>query len=170
MEVQDIASITVTASGGLVEQLIYKTMSVRYIYEANSDLEHIFFYFNFAQPASGDLTTVAVDEADVVAQASVNTGESTLSASLTPRNNTNQGSAGVNDGATRVSRAGVLATGGNSSAEHVVADLAIVVAVASGAGNDGDGNLPQGGGERVGVLRSSSPISQLASVFLRKRQ
>lgn len=90
---------------------------------------------------------VGVNERAESTNASVNTRLSSLSTALTPRNKTDKSLAGVNNGASRVTLARVLATRRNTSAEHGVSDLADgVVVAASSARDDGHVDLAQSGG------------------------
>lgn len=107
------------------------------------------------------LCEVLVDVVDKVADSGVDTRETGLSTADTPRNDTLEDTVGVNDGAARVARARVLAALGEAGAEHVVGDtepLAAVVGLAGGAGDDGDGDLVQAGGDGVGVLAGGAPV------------
>jgi hypothetical protein len=106
---------------------------------------------------------VLVDKGQQCSESDVDTGETGLSTALAPRNETLENSVGVDDGAAGVSRAGVLATLGQSGAEHVGGDDAAVLAVARSARDDRDGDLVQSGGERVGVLAGGAPIISLVS-------
>lgn len=106
------------------------------------------------------LYQVGVDEADKVAQSSVDTSEAGLGTALAPGNNTLEDAVGIDDGAAAVALAGVLAALGQAGAEHVVGDDA-VLGLASGAGDDGDGDLVESGGERVGALGGGAPVAMV---------
>lgn len=84
-----------------------------------------------------------VDKAQKVAESDIDTSETGLSTALAPRNKTLENAVGVDDWAAGVSRAGVLATLGETGAEHVVGDDAAVLAVARRARDDGNGDLVQ---------------------------
>ena len=101
--------------------------------------------------------SVGVDERAESTNASVNTRLSSLSTALTPRNKTNKSLGRVNNGASRVTLAGVLATRRNTSAEHGVSDLADGVVVAAGSARDnGHVDLAQSGG-RGSARRGCAP-------------
>lgn len=94
------------------------------------------------------------------ANTSVDTGLSSCGAALAPGDETDQLLAGVDDGAAGVTLAGVLATGGKTSADHVGGDgRGAVVGTAGGAGNDGHINLLESGGQSGATGRESSPSS-----------
>lgn len=65
---------------------------------------------------------VGVDPGHQGAESGVDTRVASLSAALAPGDETNEGLGLINDGATAVTRARVLATLLNTSAEHVVGD------------------------------------------------
>jgi hypothetical protein len=100
---------------------------------------------------------VGVNERAERANASVDTRLTSLSTAITPGDKTNEGLGRVDNGASRVTLARVLATSSNTGTEHGVSDLADgVVVAASGAGDDGHVDLAQGGG-RGSALSQSSP-------------
>lgn len=107
----------------------------------------------------GPLLQVGVDESQECADTGVNTGQARASTSVTPRNNTKEDAgSSVNDRATAVTLAGVLASGSDTSAEHAVSDLGgAVVLAASGTGDDGHIDLAEGGGEAGATLGCGSP-------------
>lgn len=91
--------------------------------------------------------SVGIDERAESTNTSVDTRLSSLSTAITPGNKTNKSLARVNNGASRVTLARVLATSRNTSAEHGVSDLADGVVVAAGsARDDGYVDLAQSGG------------------------
>jgi hypothetical protein len=83
------------------------------------------------------------------ANSRVHTGLSSCSAALPPRNKANQVTARlVNDWAAAVALARVFAARGETGAEHVGRDgTGAVVLVAGGAGDGGDVDLLESGGE-----------------------
>lgn len=102
---------------------------------------------------------VGVDPADELANASVDTGVVSLSTAVAPGDETLQNLGGVDNGAARVARARVLATCSETGAEHVGGDCrGTVLGLASGARDDGDGNLPQGGGQSRAILGQQTPV------------
>lgn len=101
---------------------------------------------------------VGVDPVDKVANASVDAGIVCLGTSIAPRDNTLQHFRAVNNGAARVSRARVLSTGGETGAEHVGGDgIGSVLRAASGAGDNGDSDLPQVGRQSRAALGQEAP-------------
>lgn len=103
---------------------------------------------------------VAVDPRSEAADASVDTGVVGLGASLTPRDNTDNGLGRVNDGTTAVTLASIATTLGVASTEHVVSDgRSAVAGSAAGTRDNGNGNLEQVNGGGGAALRSSSPAS-----------
>jgi hypothetical protein len=91
---------------------------------------------------------VGVDESEKSRQTSVDTRLTGLSTSITPRNGTNQSLASIDNGATAVTLARVLASGSQTSAEHGVGDLRrAVVGTAISAGDDRNGDLAESSGE-----------------------
>lgn len=84
-----------------------------------------------------------VDKGQKVAESDIDTSETGLSTALAPRNETLENTVGVDDWATGVSRAGVLATLRQAGAEHVVGDVAAVFAVARSARDDRNRDLVQ---------------------------
>lgn len=113
------------------------------------------------EAAASDLRgpLVGVDPVDELADAGVDTGVVGLSAAVAPGDETVQDLGGVDDGAARVTRARVPATGGETGAEHVGGDgRGSILGLAGGARDDGDGDLPQGGGQGSAVLGQQTPI------------
>lgn len=107
---------------------------------------------------------VGVDPVDKVANTSVNASIVCLRTSIAPRHNTLQHFRGVNNGAARISRARVLSTSSEAGAEHVVGDsIGSVLGAASGAGNDGDSDLPQVSRQSRAALSQEAPIKQCVS-------
>lgn len=103
---------------------------------------------------------VGIDEANKGAESAVDTSEAGLSTAIAPRNETLEDAVGIDDGAAAVALARVLATLGLSGAEHVGGDSRpAVLGLAGGTRDDGDGNLPQGGGERRAALGGGAPAS-----------
>lgn len=108
---------------------------------------------------------VGVDPVDEVANAAVDTRVVGLRTAVAPGNETLQHIRGVNDGAAGVTRARVLATGCEAGAEHVVGDgRGSVLGAAGGAGDDGDGDLPQVGWQRGAALGQEAPRSRRVSI------
>jgi hypothetical protein len=91
----------------------------------------------------------------------VNTGRTSSSAALTPRNNTEQDArGGVDNGTARVTLARVLSALGKTSAEHGAGDAAgSVVGVAGGARDDGDVDLEEVDGQGLTTGGSGAPAS-----------
>lgn len=109
-----------------------------------------------------NLPLVAVDPADVVANTGVNTGVSGLGTANTPGDETLEDSSRVDNGATAVTLARVLATSILSSAEHVASDIVAEARVVRGtlaSLDDGDGNLSQVGGQAGAAGAGSSPVT-----------
>ena len=106
------------------------------------------------------LTKVGIDERKESANTSVNTRLASLSTAITPGNDTNElAGRRIDEGATRVTLAGVLTTGSNTGTDHVVSDLGnAVVVAASGARDDGNIDLAESGG-RGTILGQSTPAS-----------
>ena len=79
------------------------------------------------------LTKVGINEGKESANTSVDTRLASLSTAITPGNDTNKlAGRRVDERATRVTLAGVLTTGSNTGANHVVSDLGDAVVVAAG--------------------------------------
>ena len=114
-----------------------------------------------------DLSTflqVGRDERSEGTNPGVDTGEVGLSATLAPRDNTDELLAGGDDGAAGVTLARVLSTSGNTSAEHLVGDTEAdsgVLAAASGARNNGHIDLAERSRARA-TLSKSTPGDVLA--------
>lgn len=106
----------------------------------------------------------AVDPADELAEAGIDSSEAGASAASAPGNNTDEGVA-VNDRATRVTLAGVLATRIDTGAEHGLGDVAAVSAVAHGAGHDGDIDALELIGKAAATLREVAPGVSLVRVL-----
>lgn len=105
---------------------------------------------------------VGVNESAESTDTSVDTGSVGSGATLTPGNNTNEGLGRVDKRATRVTLARVLATGGKTSADHGGGDGgSSVVGLASGTGDDGDGDLAQVNGKAGATGGGGAPISVL---------
>lgn len=103
---------------------------------------------------------VGVNERAKSTNASVDTRLAGSGAALTPGNKTNELLGAADNGASTVTLAGVLATSGETGAEHVVGDLGDAVVVAAGsAGDDGHIDLEQVGGEGGATGGGGSPAS-----------
>jgi hypothetical protein len=91
----------------------------------------------------------------------VNTGRTSSSAALTPRNNTElDARAGVDNGAAGVTLARVLSALGQTSAEHGGGDAArSVVGVAGGARDDWDIDLEEVDGQGIAAGGCGAPAS-----------
>jgi len=101
---------------------------------------------------------VLLDEGEEGADAGVDTRVVSESAAIAERNDTDKSLGGIDKRATRVTLAGVLATGGKTSADHVVGEVGVAVA-AGGAGDDGHANLVERVGAGVGTGALSAPAS-----------
>ena len=99
---------------------------------------------------------VGVDPRDELANTSVDTGEVGTSASLTPGDDADEDTGRVDNGAARVTLAGITAAAVDTSAEHGRGDVAAVLAVAGGAGDNGDRDLAEGGDDGA-VLAGVAP-------------
>jgi hypothetical protein len=105
---------------------------------------------------------VLSDERQNSGEAGVNTRVVGISASIAPRNNTNERLSAVDNRATGVTLARVLSA--LASAEHAGGDGAgAIVGVAGGAGDNRDADLEQVDGEGGTAGRSSSPASNSES-------
>lgn len=105
--------------------------------------------------------SVLVDEAAEGADAGVDTGKVRASTARTPGDNTDEGLAGIDERAARVTLARVAATSSDTGANHVGGDgeaNSVVVGHASAAGNNGDADLKEGG-RGAATLTGSSPSS-----------
>lgn len=101
---------------------------------------------------------VGVDPVDKDANASVDTRVVGLRTTRAPGDETLQHVRGINDGAAGIARARVLATHGEAGAEHVGGDSrGPVLGAAVSAGDDGDGDLPQVGGQSGAGLAQEAP-------------
>lgn len=89
---------------------------------------------------------VLCDEGEEGADTGVDTRVSRSSAAVAERNDTDKGLGGIDKRAARVPLARVLATGGKTSADHVVGDGRAVAGAAAGAGHDGNADLVEGVG------------------------
>lgn len=114
-----------------------------------------------------DPLQVLVDESAEAADASVDTRSIGGSASLAPRDNTDQNTgARVDERAARVTLAGVLATSGETSADHVVSDSRGSVRGAAGStGHDGNIDLPEGGGKSRAAGGGGAPMGRKVSLL-----
>ncbi|CAI6094791.1 unnamed protein product [Clonostachys chloroleuca] len=86
-----------------------------------------------------------VDPVNKAASPGVDTSIALPSTSVTPRDNAEKGSRGVDNGATAVAAAGILTASSDTSAPHGVRDgQGAVLGVAVGAGDDRDSGRSQG--------------------------
>ena len=110
---------------------------------------------------------VGVDVVDIVANAGVDTSETSLGASLTPRDKSKENlGAGIDDGSTAVTVARILTSLRETGAEHVVGDDASssILLLACSPSDDGNGNLPQRRGQGLTALASETPILLRVSI------
>lgn len=115
-------------------------------------------YIHHIQPSGGvggyHHLSVLADPVNEGANVGVDAVESGTGAALTPGDNTDEGA--VNDeGTTRVTLAGVLATLLEAGADHVLGDAATVGGVAGLAVHDGDGDLLELGGAAAALLEGT---------------
>lgn len=120
------------------------------------------FTFHRATVLSFTFTTflqVAGDEGRKSTNPGVNTRLASLSTSASPRNDTDKRLGRVNNGATAVTLAGILATSSQTGTEHAVSDRSSrVVVAASGASNNGYINLAERGGSILAALGLVAPM------------
>jgi len=98
-------------------------------------------------PLFQPLTQVGGDEGQQSSNASIDAGLAGQGTAIAPRNKANKLAVCVDDRTAAVTLARVLATCGQTGAEHVVGDLSDAVVLAAGcARDDGDVDLAQRGG------------------------
>ena len=101
---------------------------------------------------------VLLDEGEGGADAGVDTRVVGESAALAEGNDTDKSLGGIDKRAARVTLARVLATGGKTSADHVVGEVGVAVA-AGGAGDNGHADLVERVGAGVGTGALGAPAS-----------
>lgn len=126
----------------------HKTVHPKYIHKSKK-------YRKYLQVAGNEASKARL------AKVGVDTGGTSSGTALTPRNNTELHTRGsVNNGATAVTLARVLATLGQSSAEHGGGDASrAVVGVAGGTGDDGDIDLEEVDGQGLTTGAGGAPAS-----------
>jgi hypothetical protein len=128
-------------------------------------LEIDFAYKAQAREHRGDISALSTAELSVAVNEraeSTNTGIDTrlvgTGTSITPRDSTNDGVRAVDDGTTAVTLARVLATGSNTSTEHLVGDGGGTVLLSAGSTrHNRDRNLQKVDGSRASTLGGSTP-------------